>query len=113
MSAGEAPAGADHGLRRGRRIAADARVPEPARVGKRGRGSSIDMPKKAAGAAGAKGRKEKAGKPQEDDGTDINLAEGRISIVGTQPDKVDKVLKKHAGAAARIFELDLTDNNLK
>ena len=62
-----------------------------------------NMPKKR-----AKEKKEK-----EDDGTDINLAEGRISIVGTQPDKVNKVLKKHAGAAGRIFELDLTDNNLK
>lgn len=71
------------------------------------------MPKKAAAKGGQKGRKDKREKPQEDDGTDINLAEGRISIVGTQPDKVNKVLKKHAGAASRIFELDLTDNNLK
>ena len=77
----------------------------------RGRQLSGRMPKKA----GGKGRKEKRekAKPQDDDGTDINLAEGRISIVGMQPDKVNKVLMKHAGAAARIFEIDLTDNNLK
>ena len=64
-------------------------------------------------AKGKGGKKQAAAKEKEDDGTDINLAEGRISIVGTKPDKVGRVLKKYAGAAARIFELDLTDNNLQ
>ena len=54
-----------------------------------------NMPKKR-----AKEKKEK-----EDDGTDINLAEGRISIVGTQPDKVNKVLKMHQQMAGMMKKM--------
>lgn len=44
------------------------------------------------GKAKDRGKKKPAAKKaeKEDDGTDINLAEGRISIAGTKPDKVQK-----------------------